>query len=148
MSPQKLSQCDNFVYLSPYRLDVAKTRLIVDMGLQNLQAKGGRIVKSIVPSPETRYLSCSGTRYHGHMAPTFGRKFLTCFYCNKKSGIKYDGLIQQWECGNCESMNFLDEVDFDPLELFPGPTTWQVLILSFRMAKSQILQSRLKMQLL
>jgi hypothetical protein len=43
------------------------------------------------------------------MAPSLGRKNLTCFYCNQKSGIKYDGLITQWECGACEAMNYLDD---------------------------------------
>lgn len=77
-------------------------------GKRSLCAKSsdpdGRIVQSV---PGTH----GDSQYHGHMAPpTFGRKYLVCFYCNKKSGIKYDGLIAQWECARCGSMNFLDEV--------------------------------------
>ncbi|KAH6674590.1 Ima1 N-terminal domain-containing protein, partial [Halenospora varia] len=37
------------------------------------------------------------------------KKLLVCFYCNKKSGIQYDGLITQWECANCGADNYLDE---------------------------------------
>jgi hypothetical protein len=44
------------------------------------------------------------------MATTVGRNYLVCFYCNKRSDIKNDGLITQWECTKCDSMNFLDEV--------------------------------------
>jgi hypothetical protein len=33
-----------------------------------------------------------------------------CFYCNKRSDIKYDGFLTQWECTKCDSVNFLDEV--------------------------------------
>jgi len=43
------------------------------------------------------------------MAPISRRKLLVCFYCNKKSGIKYDGLITSWECARCTSTNFLDD---------------------------------------
>jgi hypothetical protein len=50
------------------------------------------------------------TNHHGHMAPSTRQNYLVCFYCNKKSCIKYDGLITQWECLLCESMNYLDEV--------------------------------------
>ncbi|KAH7356715.1 Ima1 N-terminal domain-containing protein [Rhexocercosporidium sp. MPI-PUGE-AT-0058] len=43
------------------------------------------------------------------MAPIRGRrKQLTCFYCNTRSGIKYDG-IRQWECTYCDAQNYLDE---------------------------------------
>ncbi|KAL2073210.1 hypothetical protein VTL71DRAFT_10534 [Oculimacula yallundae] len=43
------------------------------------------------------------------MAPVRGRrKHLTCFYCNTRSGIRYDG-IRQWECTYCDAQNYLDE---------------------------------------
>jgi len=40
---------------------------------------------------------------------SFTRKYLVCFYCNKKSNIKYDGTISQWDCKICEATNYLDE---------------------------------------
>ncbi|KAG9238402.1 Ima1 N-terminal domain-containing protein [Amylocarpus encephaloides] len=43
------------------------------------------------------------------MAPKIRNKILVCFYCGEKSGIKYDGLITHWDCGNCEAENYLDE---------------------------------------
>ncbi|KAE9377775.1 hypothetical protein N431DRAFT_398819 [Stipitochalara longipes BDJ] len=43
------------------------------------------------------------------MAPSLRRKNLVCFYCNKRSDIKYDGFLTQWECAKCDSVNFLDE---------------------------------------
>ncbi|KAL5324315.1 hypothetical protein ACEPPN_008860 [Leptodophora sp. 'Broadleaf-Isolate-01'] len=36
------------------------------------------------------------------------RKHLTCFYCNTRSGIRFDG-IRQWECTYCDAQNYLDE---------------------------------------
>jgi hypothetical protein len=55
------------------------------------------------------------TQSHGPMA--LRRKNLVCFYCNKRSGIKYDGFIKQWECRQCDSVNFLDEVWLYSFEL-------------------------------
>ncbi|KAM3074740.1 hypothetical protein ACMFMG_008160 [Clarireedia jacksonii] len=40
---------------------------------------------------------------------SFTRKYLVCFYCNKKSNIKYDGAISQWDCKICDATNYLDE---------------------------------------
>ncbi|RDL37787.1 uncharacterized protein BP5553_05220 [Venustampulla echinocandica] len=84
---------------------------------QSKAAKGsamdGRIVTRAAPSapsvPQFQYFFDAATPSHGPMAPSLRRKNLVCFYCNKKSGIKYDGLITKWECGYCDSMNFLDE---------------------------------------
>ncbi|KAG4437582.1 hypothetical protein IFR05_006921 [Cadophora sp. M221] len=43
------------------------------------------------------------------MAPVRGRrKHLTCFYCNTRSDIRFDG-IRQWECTYCDAQNYLDE---------------------------------------
>ncbi|CZT44048.1 uncharacterized protein RSE6_04173 [Rhynchosporium secalis] len=43
------------------------------------------------------------------MAPIRGRsKYLTCFYCNTRSSIRYDG-VRQWECTYCDAQNYLDE---------------------------------------
>jgi hypothetical protein len=67
-------------------------------------------VTSTIPAQEARIFCLNKSQYHGHMAPSLGRKYLVCFYCNIKTGIKYDGLITQWECSQCQSVNFLDEV--------------------------------------
>lgn len=54
---------------------------------------------------------------HVPMAPiTRGKKNLVCFYCNRTSSIKFDGFITCWDCAQCGSPNFLDEVLF--LDLF------------------------------
>lgn len=39
-------------------------------------------------------------------------KRLVCFYCNKKSDLRYDGQMQKWTCATCEAVNYLDEVCF------------------------------------
>jgi hypothetical protein len=49
------------------------------------------------------------TTQYAHMA-SFSRRRLICFGCNKRSSIKYDGRIRQWECAECKSTNYLDEV--------------------------------------
>ncbi|KUJ12100.1 uncharacterized protein LY89DRAFT_221917 [Mollisia scopiformis] len=36
-------------------------------------------------------------------------KRLVCFYCNKKSDLRYDGQMTQWPCALCEAVNYLDE---------------------------------------
>jgi len=78
--------------------------------------RDGRIYGSS-PSPSPSLLRTTKshpfsttTRYHGPMAPSFARKNLVCFYCNKKSPLKYDGSISQWDCKSCEATNYLDEV--------------------------------------
>ncbi|PQE26157.1 Integral inner nuclear membrane ima1 protein [Rutstroemia sp. NJR-2017a BBW] len=40
---------------------------------------------------------------------SFTRRYLVCFYCNKKSNIKYDGTFSQWDCKICEATNYLDQ---------------------------------------
>ncbi|KUI63272.1 Integral inner nuclear membrane protein ima1 [Cytospora mali] len=35
-------------------------------------------------------------------------KYLTCFYCNRKSSTRYDGHMRQFECNNCQASNYLD----------------------------------------
>ncbi|KFY93348.1 hypothetical protein V500_03755 [Pseudogymnoascus sp. VKM F-4518 (FW-2643)] len=42
------------------------------------------------------------------MASSLGRP-LVCFYCNRKSTRRQDGSVRQWECANCEAVNYLDE---------------------------------------
>ncbi|KFG79669.1 hypothetical protein MANI_019029 [Metarhizium anisopliae] len=40
----------------------------------------------------------------------FGRaKFLTCFYCGKRPGIKFDGTSRDFLCLHCDATNYLDE---------------------------------------
>ncbi|KAK2625105.1 hypothetical protein QTJ16_005474 [Diplocarpon rosae] len=34
--------------------------------------------------------------------------FLICFYCNMRSGIRFDGCMTQWDCAQCDATNFLD----------------------------------------
>ncbi|KHN95491.1 uncharacterized protein MAM_06548 [Metarhizium album ARSEF 1941] len=36
-------------------------------------------------------------------------KDLTCFYCGKRSGIKFDGAIRDFLCLHCDATNYLDE---------------------------------------
>ncbi|KAH6608211.1 hypothetical protein Trco_004524 [Trichoderma cornu-damae] len=36
-------------------------------------------------------------------------RLLTCFYCNQRSSIRYDGRIRDFQCKNCEAKNHLDE---------------------------------------
>lgn len=37
-------------------------------------------------------------------------KLLTCFYCGRRSPIRYDGQLQQFDCPKCNATNFLDAV--------------------------------------
>ncbi|KAG8413204.1 hypothetical protein J3459_015417 [Metarhizium acridum] len=40
----------------------------------------------------------------------FGRaKYLTCFYCGKRPGIKFDGTFRDFLCLHCDATNYLDE---------------------------------------
>ncbi|KAL0941568.1 uncharacterized protein CTRU02_204331 [Colletotrichum truncatum] len=43
------------------------------------------------------------------MAHLRGRRFLTCFYCGKRSSTRYDGLIREFLCLHCDATNYLDE---------------------------------------
>lgn len=78
----------------------------------------GRIVVHSISAPQTTLIL--DPSYHGPMAPkstpAVSQKKLVCFYCNKRSNIRYDGLITQWVCTRCESTNFLDEVSPWPLD--------------------------------
>lgn len=75
----------------------------------------GRIIAGVLlpgassTTPEALYYA-NNTQDHGPMASRFGLNTLVCFYCNKRSGIKYDGFLTHWECRHCGSENFLDEV--------------------------------------
>lgn len=42
-------------------------------------------------------------------------KLLTCFYCGRRSTIRYDGHIQHFDCAKCNATNFLDTVSCDGL---------------------------------
>ena len=97
------------------------------------QTQAGRIFARKQQIPQTSF-SFVRTQGHGLMATTVGRNYLVCFYCNKRSGIKNDGLITQWECAKCDSMNYLDEV------LSSKGADDMRLIFCNRMAKSPILQ--------
>jgi hypothetical protein len=83
------------------------------MAVRKPKNRTGRIVATVAPLASTTtefFYSSNNRESHGLMASKFGGRTLICFYCNKKSGIKYDGLITQWQCGQCESENYLDEV--------------------------------------
>ena len=43
------------------------------------------------------------------MAPFF-QKRLSCFYCGLRSTQSQKGPIRQWECKECDAVNYLDEV--------------------------------------
>ena len=66
---------------------------------------GGRVGAASNPEPRTPLsiwrIMTSSRR---------GGKKLACFYCNKRSDIIYDGLITEWECANCDAINYLDKV--------------------------------------
>ncbi|KAJ4261694.1 hypothetical protein NW762_007132 [Fusarium torreyae] len=38
-----------------------------------------------------------------------GTKYLTCFYCGKRSNTKYDGITREFLCLSCDATNYLDE---------------------------------------
>lgn len=44
------------------------------------------------------------------MARFRGGKSLSCFYCGKKSGLKFDGTKRDFLCKYCDATNYLDEV--------------------------------------
>ncbi|KAI9882068.1 MAG: hypothetical protein M1823_006189 [Watsoniomyces obsoletus] len=37
------------------------------------------------------------------------QRYLICFYCGQKSSKRQDGTVRQWQCGQCEATNHLDE---------------------------------------
>lgn len=39
-----------------------------------------------------------------------GTKYLTCFYCGKRSNTKFDGSTHDFLCLFCDATNYLDEV--------------------------------------
>jgi hypothetical protein len=84
---------------------------------QSATELGGRIVARVVaPGPDSQPssfgINTANVHDHGVMASFRSKKRLVCFYCNKRSGIEYDGLITQWECAKCDAMNYLDEVPY------------------------------------
>lgn len=82
------------------------------MAIQKLLQGGGqgRVLARVSTNHNHTFVLSSKTESHGLMASSLRRKNLVCFYCNKRSDIKYDGFITQWECAKCDSVNFLDEV--------------------------------------
>ncbi|KAM5343158.1 hypothetical protein ACJ41O_014124 [Fusarium nematophilum] len=38
-----------------------------------------------------------------------GTRYLTCFYCGKRSNTKYDGITRRFLCLSCDATNYLDE---------------------------------------
>ncbi|OAA37632.1 hypothetical protein NOR_07009 [Metarhizium rileyi] len=43
------------------------------------------------------------------MARFRGAKYLSCFYCGKRSGMKFDGTVRDFLCMHCDATNYLDE---------------------------------------
>lgn len=52
------------------------------------------------------------TRCRDYMAPSLHSRRLTCFYCGRRSPLQQDGSVTEWRCGNCEAVNYLDEVSW------------------------------------
>lgn len=46
------------------------------------------------------------------MAPFKGNRYLRCFYCNRPSKSRYDGVTREFLCLHCDATNYLDEVSF------------------------------------
>lgn len=74
-----------------------------------------------IPSPSfplavfTQLIDCPAAicEPSGRAGPTMMRmrgRLLTCFYCGKRSSIRYDGRIRDFRCTLCEATNYLDEV--------------------------------------
>ncbi|KAK7229341.1 hypothetical protein V2G26_001511 [Clonostachys chloroleuca] len=36
-------------------------------------------------------------------------RYLSCFYCGKRSTIRFDGITTEFDCPNCDATNYLDE---------------------------------------
>ncbi|CAK7197984.1 hypothetical protein SEUCBS139899_000638 [Sporothrix eucalyptigena] len=36
-------------------------------------------------------------------------RYLSCFYCGRRSSIAYDGVMRQFACSRCDATNYLDE---------------------------------------
>ena len=37
-------------------------------------------------------------------------KYLTCFYCGKRTSLRFDAATRQFDCSKCDATNYLDEV--------------------------------------
>jgi len=37
------------------------------------------------------------------------KRYLTCFYCGRRTSTPYDGRVRHFDCPNCEATNYLDE---------------------------------------
>jgi hypothetical protein len=79
---------------------------IVKRGFPPCHAKGWRNATAI---------SSTLNRCSDSMAPPLGSSRLICFYCGRKSPLRQDGSVREWECRNCEAVNYLDEVN-EPLQ--------------------------------
>lgn len=75
------------------------------------------------------------------MARFGGSRYLSCFYCGKRSGLKFDGTVTDFLCMYCDATNYLDEVRFR-ISLRFYISALEAANTTFRMAKSQILLLR------
>lgn len=64
-----------------------------------------------VPTQALWLFSSAGPGRPAAMARFRGARHLTCFYCGKKSGLRYDGVTRDFLCLYCDATNYLDEVD-------------------------------------
>ena len=56
-------------------------------------------------------------------------KYLTCFYCGKRTSTRYDGRVRRFECPSCDATNYLDEVSANPycsfIDVLTGRIEWR-----------------------
>lgn len=95
----------------------------------------------LIPRSSTNSTSCRNClpiisiQFNGFMALHRRNHHLVCHYCGRRSDVHQDGTVRQWECRNCDAMNYIDEVSKQSTPLF----TRHALTVGNRMAKSQIL---------
>ncbi len=71
--------------------------------------------KSINQDAETTRDSSSGSvdwEYQSlaEMAGLKRTKYLTCFYCGRRTSTPYSSHVRQFDCPSCDATNYLDEV--------------------------------------
>lgn len=68
----------------------------------------------IPPRPNHhRHPKSTGPHISAHPNPKMVRlrsRYLTCFYCGKRSDTRFDGGTRQFTCKHCDATNHLDEV--------------------------------------
>lgn len=70
--------------------------------------------KSTYPTSLTS-TSTSPTLSFSHntaMARLRRARYLSCFYCGRRTSIVFDGSVHQFTCSSCDATNYLDKVPF------------------------------------